>query len=382
MRTHLSNSRGSKVRAFGLAFVATPIAATVTRTTWPFFAGTPFVPLFGAIMITTHWGSGAAGLFAIALAAASLPFAFPHGAISWDPRVLGVFVVLAFVANRVLAGRNRIAESQRQALRDLRVSERKLRHAQKMEAIGQLVAGVAHNFNNLLTVTMGYTDILLERHGKGDPDHRDLEQIQQATARGATLVRQMLAFARTREGALALVDLARATTDLEAMLNGVIPEDIQLNVNAPDDARTGVEIEPGDLEQIVLNLVINARDALPSGGAIDIDVSNATVAAPEIPHGFEASPGSYARLRVRDNGSGMTAEVQSHLFEPFFTTKDVGEGTGLGLAFVHGVVRHGRGFITVDSAPAKGTTMSVYLPVKSAGQPHSPQVNPRVNYAN
>lgn len=358
----MPNLRGSKVRAFGLAFLTTPIAATVTRLTWPFFSGTPFVPLFGAIMITTHWGSGPAGLLAIAIAAASLPFAFPPGAMSWDPRVVGVFLLLAFLANRVMASRNRIAEGQRQALRDLRISEQKLRHAQKMEAIGQLVAGVAHNFNNLLTVTMGYADILLERHGTGDPDHRDLEHIQLATARGAALVRQMLAFARKRNGAVARVDLVRATLDLEAMLNGVIPEDIRLNVTAPQDARADVEIEPGDLEQIVLNLVINARDALPSGGVIDVDVSNTAVTASQIPSGFEAVPGTYARLRVRDNGTGMTSDVQSHLFEPFFTTKEIGEGTGLGLAFVHGVVRHGRGFITVESAPAEGTTMSVYLP--------------------
>ena len=353
------------MRAYGLAIVTTPIAAAVTRITWPFFSGTPFVPLFGAIIITTHWGSGTAGLFAIVLATAALFIAFPAGAMVLDPRAVVVFFGLAILANRVMDGRNRMAASQREAQRELRESGEKLRHAQKLEAIGQLVAGVAHNFNNLLTVTMGYTDILLERHGEGDEDHADLDEIRRATVRGATLVRQLLAFARKRDSAKPVrVDLARAISTLHDMLSRVIPEDIHLTVTARPDAEVIVEIEPGDLEQITLNLVINARDALPSGGAIDLDVAREVVTLGEIPQGFTAVPGDYGRLRVRDNGTGMTAATQARLFEPFFTTKEVDQGTGLGLAFVHGVVRHAGGFITVDSSPGAGTTMSVYLPVR------------------
>lgn len=321
-------------------------------------------------MITTHWGSGTAGLVAIALAAGALPFAFPSGAMVLDPRALVVFVALALLANRVMDGRNRMAASQREAQRELRESGEKLRHAQKLEAIGQLVAGVAHNFNNLLTVTMGYTDLLLERHGEGDQDHPDLQEIRKATARGATLVRQLLAFARKRDSANpARVDLARAIATLHDMLTRVIPEDIQLAVSAPAATEVMVEIEPGDLEQIAVNLVINARDALPGGGSIEITVSREVVAVGEIPQGFTSVPGVYARLRVRDNGTGMTAAVQSRLFEPFFTTKEVDQGTGLGLAFVHGVVRHAGGFVTVESSPGAGTTMSVYLPVRPAVHP-------------
>ena len=321
-------------------------------------------------MITTHWGSGVAGLVAIALAAGALTVAFPPGAMVLDPRTLVVFVGLAFLANRVMDGRNRMAASQREAQRELRESGERLRHAQKMEAIGQLVAGVAHNFNNLLTVTMGYTDLLLERHGDGDEDHPDLEEIRKATARGATLVRQLLAFARKRDSANPTrVDLARAIGTLHDMLTRVIPEDIRLTVSTPPAADVTVEIEPGDLEQIALNLVINARDALPAGGSIEIDVSREVIGLGEIPQGFTAVAGDYARVRVRDNGTGMTAAVQARLFEPFFTTKEVDQGTGLGLAFVHGVVRHAGGFVTVESAPGAGTTMSVYFPVRPAAHP-------------
>jgi two-component system cell cycle sensor histidine kinase/response regulator CckA len=251
--------------------------------------------------------------------------------------------------------------TQRQAEVDLRASEDMLRRAQKMEAVGQLVAGVAHNFNNLLTVTMGYTDILQERHRDEGQDQTALQEIRKATERGAALTHQLLAFGRKHDARLARVDLDRTVAGLREMLTSVIPEDIQLTIDL-ECGPVAVMIDPYDLEQVIVNLVINARDALPAGGTIHIGLARETVDGTNRPHDPAVTPGEYVRLRVRDNGIGMTPDVQSHLFEPFFTTKEVGEGTGLGLAFVHGIARHGRGFVTVETAPAKGTTVSVYLP--------------------
>jgi two-component system, cell cycle sensor histidine kinase and response regulator CckA len=261
--------------------------------------------------------------------------------------------------------------AQRQAELDLRASEERLRRAQKMEAVGQLVAGIAHNFNNLLTVTMGYTDILLDRE-RDDQDREAVQEIRKATDRGAALTRQLLAFGRKHDARPARIDLNRTVAGLREMLTGVIREDIELTIEVADGPAP-VVIDPHDLEQVVLNLVINARDALPGGGAIHIDVARERVDAANGPDAAVA-PGEYVRLRVRDNGIGMPPDVQAHLFEPFFTTKEVGEGTGLGLAFVHGIARHGRGFVTVESAPGKGTTVSVYLP-PSAGDPARPAID-------
>jgi two-component system cell cycle sensor histidine kinase/response regulator CckA len=251
--------------------------------------------------------------------------------------------------------------AQQQAERDLRASERKLRQAQKMEAVGQLVAGVAHNFNNLMTVTMGYTDILLERHGEEDLDHADLREIRKATERGAALTRQLLAFGHKHDATVSRIDLNRTAASLRETLARVIRGDIELTIDVASAPAT-VAIDPYDIEQAILNLVLNARDALPAGGTIHIDVASEAIDASNSPADAAASPGDYVRVRVRDNGVGMTPEVQAHLFEPFFTTKEVDQGTGLGLAFVHGIARQAGGFVTVKTAPGKGTTVCVYLP--------------------
>jgi CheY-like chemotaxis protein len=172
----------------------------------------------------------------------------------------------------------------------------------------------------------------------------------------------LLAFGRKYDSRPARIDLNRTLASLREMLTRVIREDIELTI-AVESRDVAVMIDPHDLEQVIVNLVINGRDALPEGGTIHIDVARVPIsAATSRPPDQAVAPGEYVRLRVRDNGIGMTPEVQSHLFEPFFTTKEVGEGTGLGLAFVHGIVRHGGGFVTVETAPAKGTTVSVYLP--------------------
>ena len=229
-----------------------------------------------------------------------------------------------------------------------------------MEAVGQLAAGVAHNFNNLLQVTMGYTDMLLDE--REDALVRSAAtEIRRATERGAALTRQLLAFGRKHDPRVTRVELGATIAALGDMLARVIREDIQLTMDL--EGTRAVLIDPHDLEQVIFNLVINARDALPRGGRIHSGAGyddgrrrNRCRASRPSP------PVNIVRLRVRDNGIGMTADVQAHLFEPFFTTKEIGEGTGLGLAFVQGVAHHAGGFVTIDTAPQQGTTVSMYLP--------------------
>ena len=363
-------------KPYGLAVLVTLAAVAVTRFTWPLFSVAPFAPVFAAVAIATHWGHGRAGLLAILLATAGAALALPSdGGVPWNPVSVAVFAAVALVGNYLIDGRNRATAALRASeaelratLESVRASEEKLRRAHKMEAVGQLAAGVAHNFNNLLQVTMGYADMLLEAR-EDDLVRSAATEIRRSTERGASLTRQLLTFGRKHEPRVARIDPGATIAGLGEMLARVIREDIALTMNlAPGRA---VLIDPDDLEQVVLNLVINARDALPRGGTIHVTLDAAAVDAAAGPGEHAVAAGEYVRLRVRDNGVGMTADVQARLFEPFFTTKEVGEGTGLGLAFVHGVARHAGGFVTIDSAPQQGTTVSVYLP-PSEGPPAAP----------
>lgn len=473
-----------RVTPYAVALLTAGFAVAVTRLSWPFFAATPFLPLFGAVVLASHFGSGPAGLVALGLSVVGAGITFPGTPLPVAPRAFGVYILVSVIANRVLVNRNRVeatlrtrdAEMQavwqhaglgvalidrdgyitrmnpaferlfgaanaaykgtlftacsnpedrgaertrfarlmasaeaayqnehrfarhdgtlfwgrvtvsairdqaghptgalailedvserRQAEQDLRVSEEKLRRAQKLEAIGRLVAGVAHNFNNLLTVTRGYAELLLSRHPDADRDHDDLEEIRTAADRGATLARQLLTFGRRHDARARHIDLNRVLGDLREMLLRVIREDIRLTIQ-PASRPATVLIDPHDVEQLLLNLVINARDALPMGGqiTIDLEVGDYPIEASDT---SDAAPREVVRLRVSDTGMGMTPEVRARLFEPFFTTKDVGQGTGLGLAFVDGVVRHHHGAIEVASTPEHGTTFSIYLPIACA----------------
>jgi len=248
---------------------------------------------------------------------------------------------------------------------DRRVIEERLVQAEKIDSVGRLAGGIAHDFNNLLTSILGYTELLLGARAPDDPDRQDLEEIQKAGQRAAALTQQLLAFSRKQVLTPKEVDLNQTIAGLKAMLCDLIREDIAL-VCDPAPAPALVRVDPTQIEQALLNLVLNARDALPGGGVIRLDVSHVprlTFAAPDQPL---ARANQYVRLRVADNGIGMSAEARAHLFEPFFTTKEVGKGTGLGLASVYGIVRQSNGVITVDSEPGAGTVFTLYFPVASA----------------
>jgi two-component system cell cycle sensor histidine kinase/response regulator CckA len=242
---------------------------------------------------------------------------------------------------------------------DRRNLEERLVQSERIESIGRLAGGIAHDFNNLLTAILGYTELLLANRSADDPDRADLEEVQKAGQRAATLTQQLLAFSRKQVLLPKDVDLNQTVAGLQNMLGRLIREDIALRC-AVAERPAWVRIDANQIEQVILNLVLNARDALPGGGRIDIAVDRVTVptGAPSPP----PAPGEYVRLRVSDDGVGMSAETRAHLFEPFFTTKEFGKGTGLGLASVYGIVRQSDGFITVDSAPGSGTTFTMYFP--------------------
>jgi two-component system cell cycle sensor histidine kinase/response regulator CckA len=243
------------------------------------------------------------------------------------------------------------------ALRDVR---ERLRQAQKMEAVGRLAGGVAHDFNNLLTVMMGYAEIALAQIDPSDPVYGDIEQVRQAADRAAALARQLLAFSRRQILTPQALDLNDVAGHLGSMLQRLIGEDIHLTItSAPSPARTMADV--GQLEQVIMNLAINARDAMPTGGSLDIEVSTADLDADGAIR-FGVPAGSYVMLTVADTGHGMDAATSSRIFEPFFTTKPNGQGTGLGLATTFGILRQSGGGIHVESSPGKGSCFTVCLP--------------------
>jgi len=279
--------------------------------------------------------------------------------------------VTAFANQMATAWRKtKLVEDLRESLEELQTTQEQLLQAQKMEAVGKLAGGIAHDFNNLLTAIKGFTELLLRRSDSDDAAHSDLMGIKKASEQAARLTRQLLSFSRKQVLQPRIIDLNEILIKMKEMLQRLIGEDIELVVNLQEDLHP-VRADPGQIEQIILNLAVNARDAMANGGTLTLQTANVAVGTGRFKSISALDAGDCAVLTVRDTGSGMNRETRRRLFEPFFTTKDTGKGTGLGLATVYGIVRQSNGKIFVDSEPGKGTTFTIYLP-REEGQKETP----------
>ncbi len=259
--------------------------------------------------------------------------------------------------------------------------EEELRQAQKMDAIGRLAGGVAHDFNNLLTVILGRGELLLDEIGREHPGHDSLREMMEAASRASRLTIQLLAFGRKQALRPTELNLEDILAGLQRLLSRLLGERINVSVSHERDVEGGgrpltVLADRGQLEQVFVNLAINARDAMPSGGKLSFHTSRVRLAPTPFESHGRLAPGSYACIRVSDTGEGMTPEVMERIFEPFFTTKELDKGTGLGLSTAHGIIHQSGGTITVESVPGGGSTFEVLLPIARAEQPSEPQEEP------
>jgi two-component system, cell cycle sensor histidine kinase and response regulator CckA len=293
------------------------------------------------------------------------PFIFVSGTIGEDRAVESLRMGASdYVVKDRLAG---LAARVLRALREAKIRierrhlEAELRQAQKMEALGHLAGGVAHDFNNLLTAILGYSAITLDQIEDCSPIRTNVLEIQRAGERAAALTRQLLAFSRRQPIQAKVLNLNEIILGLERMLRRVIPEAVHMELSLPEDLGS-VRADPGQMDQIVMNLAINARDAMPKGGLLRIMTSNVELQPDFVARHPGSAVGPHVVLTVSDTGIGISKEHLPHLFEPFFTTKGEGKGTGLGLATIYGIAKQSRGFITVQSDSGKGSVFRVYFP--------------------
>ncbi|MBV9774117.1 MAG: response regulator [Gemmatimonadetes bacterium] len=289
---------------------------------------------------------------------------------AYTPADVELVEALAALAAVALEG-VRLAGERREAEEALRDSLRQLLQAQKMEAVGRLAGGVAHDFNNVLTAIRGYADLLKMDGEVSEENMWQVDEIRSASDRAAALTRQLLAFSRRQVTQPRSVSVNTAVAGMERLLRRLIGEDVRLHtVLAPEPG--SVHVDPGHLDQVLMNLAVNARDAMPDGGTLLIATATVSIDAEEAVAHPGAVPGTYVRLSVSDTGTGIPEEVRARIFEPFFTTKEQGKGTGLGLSTVQGIVRHAGGHLRVASEPGRGTVFSVYLPLEAEEPEHLP----------
>ena len=257
---------------------------------------------------------------------------------------------------------SRVINERKQAEEEKKKIESQLHQAQKMEAIGTLAGGVAHDFSNLLMAIIGYADLALMKTNKENPFQEELEEIISASERASSLTRQLLAFSRKQVIQPKVLNLNRLLTDIKKMIGRLIGEDIEV-LMIQEPSLWHVEIDPGQMEQVIMNLAVNSRDAMPKGGKLVIETKNVELDEKYfLNQGVEEKPGLYVMMAVKDSGIGIDKEIQQRIFEPFYTTKEINKGTGLGLSTVYGIIKQNQGFIWVDSEPGYGSTFKIYLP--------------------
>jgi signal transduction histidine kinase len=309
-----------------------------------------------------------------------LPFILVSGVVSEETAVAAMkagahdYIMKRNLARLVPAIERELREAQTRVARKaaeaaLRQSEEQLRQVQKIEAVGRLAAGVAHDFNNILTAITGHSELLLRQLDADDPRRKNAEQIEKAAYRAAALTRQLLIFSRKQVIEPRVLKLNAVILNLEKMLRRLIGEDIEF-CTLLDPAAGHIKADPGQIEQVIMNLAVNARDAMPTGGKLTVTTANTTLDKNHLENFPDLSAGDYVMLAIADTGTGMSEEVKAHLFEPFFTTKPPGQGTGLGLATCFGIVKQNTGHIDVQSEWGSGTTFKIYFPqVQSALEP-------------